>query len=92
MKMKRKSSANHRYPYLPGHLSKQYEVHDKLLLGTDFPASFLALLNSYDLSYKKRLLLGKEKNPYDRYSKVILEYFDEANPIYTNYQKILDKI
>ncbi len=52
----------------------------------------LTLLNSYDLSYKKRFRLGKEKNPYDRYSKVILEYFEGTNPIYTNYQKILDKI
>jgi predicted TIM-barrel fold metal-dependent hydrolase len=74
------------------HLSQEYEVHDKLLFGTDFPVPFLTLLNSYDLPYKKRLLLGKEKNPYDRYSKVILEYFDETNPIYTNYQKILDRI
>ena len=74
------------------HLSQEYEVHDKLLFGTDFPVPFLTLLNSYDLPYKKRFVLGKEKNPYDRYSKVILEYFDETNPIYTNYQKILDKI
>jgi predicted TIM-barrel fold metal-dependent hydrolase len=74
------------------HLSQKHTVHDKLLFGTDFPVPFLTLLNSYDLPYKKRFVLGKEKNPYDRYSKVILEYFDETNPVYTNYQKILDKI
>jgi len=74
------------------HLSQQYDVHEKLLFGTDFPVPFLTLLNSYDLPYKKRFEVGKEKNPYDRYSKVILEYFEGANPIYTNYQKILDKI
>ncbi len=74
------------------HLSQQYDVHEKLLFGTDFPVPFLTLLNSYDLSYKKRFEVGKEKNPYDRYSKVILEYFEGTNPIYTNYQKILDKI
>ena len=74
------------------HLSQQKEVHEKLLFGTDFPVPFLTLVNSYDLSYKKRFELAKEKNPYDRYSKIILEYFEESNPIYTNYQKILDRI
>ena len=74
------------------HLSQQKEVHEKLLFGTDFPVPFLTLVNSYDLSYKKRFKLAKEKNPYDRYSKIILEYFEESNPIYTNYQKILDRI
>lgn len=74
------------------HLSSQYEVHDKLLFGTDFPVPFTTVLNSYDLPYKKRFVLAKEKNPYDRYIKVILEYFNASNPIYTNYQKILDKI
>jgi len=74
------------------HLSKQYTIHNKLLFGTDFPVPFLTLFNTYDLSYKKRFELGKEKNPYTRYAKVMLEYFDESNPIYTNYQKILDRI
>ncbi len=74
------------------HLSTQYEVHNKLLFGTDFPVPFSTVLNSYDLAYTKRFRLAKEKNPYDRYIKTILEYFDERNPIYTNYQKILDKI
>ncbi len=74
------------------HLSRQYEVHDKLLFGTDFPVPFTTVLNSYDLPYKKCFKLAKGKNPYDRYTKTILEYFDETSPIYTNYQKILDKI
>lgn len=74
------------------HLSKQHIIHNKLLFGTDFPVPFLTLFNTYDLPYKKRWSIGKEKNPYTRYVKVMLEYFDETHAIYTNYQKILDKI
>ena len=72
------------------HLSQETEVHEKLLFGTDFPVPFTTFFNSYDIPYSKRWALGKEKNPYDRYTKVVLEYFDEKNPIYTNYRKILD--
>jgi len=74
------------------HLSEQKEIHDKLLFGTDFPVPFTAIINSYDIPYRKRFAHAKEKNPYDRYVKLISEYFDETSPIYTNYQKILDKI
>ena len=74
------------------HLSQETEVHEKLLFGTDFPVPFTTFFNSYDIPYSKRWTLGKEKNPYDRYTKVVLEYFDEKNPIYTNYRKILDNI
>ena len=73
------------------HLSQEKEVHEKLLFGTDFPVPFTTVLNSYDLSYKKRFELAKEQNPYDRYTKIILEYFEETNPIYTNYEKILNE-
>jgi len=72
------------------HLSQENDVHEKLLFGTDFPVPFTTILNSYDLSYKKRFQLAKESNPYDRYVKTILEYFNEKNPIYTNYEKVFN--
>ena len=72
------------------HLSEQNHIHEKLLFGTDYPVPFTSVLNSYDLPYKKRFELGRELNPFDRYAKAILEYFPKENPIYTNYQKILD--
>ena len=72
------------------HLSQQKEVHHKLLFGTDYPVPFSTILNTYDLTYKKRFEISKEKNPFDRYSKVILEYFPKDNSIYTNYKKLIN--
>lgn len=72
------------------HLSEQNHIHEKLLFGTDYPVPFTSVLNSYDLPYKKRFELGRVLNPFDRYAKAILEYFPKENPIYSNYQKILD--
>ena len=72
------------------HLSHQYQVHEKLLFGTDYPVPFSTILNSYDLSYKKRFALAKISNPIDRYIGTILEYFPKNNPLYTNYKKILE--
>jgi len=74
------------------HLSQEKQIHHKLLFGTDFPVPFSMLFNSYDMPLLKRWKLGKEPNFYDRYSEAILHYFDGQNPLYTNYQKILDKI
>ena len=71
------------------HLSKQYDIHDKLLFGTDFPVPFTTVVNSYDLPFKKRFEISKIQNPHDRYAEVMLEYFDKDNAIYTNYRKIL---
>lgn len=71
------------------HLSRQYDIHEKLLFGTDYPVPFSTVFNSYDLSYKKRLEHSKIRNPFDRYTQTILEYFDENNPIFSNYKKIL---
>ncbi|AFV98605.1 MULTISPECIES: amidohydrolase family protein [unclassified Sulfuricurvum] len=71
------------------HLSRQSDIHHKLLFGTDFPVPFSTVFNSYDLPYRKRFELSREANPFDRYSKAILEYFPAENPIYTNYTKIL---
>ena len=71
------------------HLSEQTEVHEKLLFGTDYPVPFSTVFNSYDLPYQKRFALSKERNPFDRYTKTVLEYFPENTPIFSNYQKIL---
>lgn len=72
------------------HLSEQADVHGKLLFGTDFPVPFTTVLNTYDLALSKRLQISKEKNPFDRYAKAILEYFPATSPLYTNYKKILE--
>ncbi|MEN8146718.1 MAG: amidohydrolase family protein [Campylobacterota bacterium] len=74
------------------HLSEQHDVHEKLLFGTDYPVPFSMLLNSYDLPWKKRFELNKIENVFDRYSGGILEYFEEGNPIYTNYKKVLEGV
>ncbi len=71
------------------HLSAQKEVHPKLLYGTDFPVPYSAIYNTYDLSLKKRVELHLEKNPFDKYAKGILEYFDEENEVWRNYKKVL---
>ncbi len=72
------------------HLSKQTQIHDKLLFATDYPVPFTSVLNSYDISYKRRFELLKISNPFDRYAETILEYFEKDSPIFTNYKKILD--
>jgi len=72
------------------HLSRQKEIHEKLLFGTDFPVPFTTVFNSHDLPLKKRMELNRIKNPFDRYVKTLLEYFDEENPIWSNYRKVLD--
>jgi predicted TIM-barrel fold metal-dependent hydrolase len=71
------------------HLSEQKSIHEKLLFGTDYPVPFTSVLNSYDLSYKKRFEISKVKNPLDRYTKTILEYFDKDSPVFSNYKKII---
>jgi len=71
------------------HLSQQKDVHHKLLFGTDYPVPFSTILNTHDLSYKKRFELSKIQNPFDRYSKTFLQYFEHTSPIYSNYEKIL---
>jgi predicted TIM-barrel fold metal-dependent hydrolase len=71
------------------HLSSYAKVHDKLLYGSDYPVPFSIMLNSYDLPFLKRLKLVFEKNPFDRYTLAIREYFPKDSPIYTNYRKVL---
>ncbi len=72
------------------HLSYEKSVHEKLLYGSDFPVPYSAIYNTYDLGLKKRIDLHTTKNPFDRYSLAMLEYFDVKNPMWTNYKKILD--
>ncbi len=71
------------------HLGSYESVHGKLLFGSDFPVPYSAIYNTYDLELKKRIDLHVKKNPFDRYSCAMLEYFDEANPLWSNHKKIL---
>ncbi|MDR2081977.1 MAG: amidohydrolase [Campylobacteraceae bacterium] len=71
------------------HLSREKEIHHKLLYASDYPVPFSIMLNSYDLSFLKRLKFVFEKNPFDRYALVIGEYFPPESEIYTNYKKVL---
>ena len=71
------------------HLSRQTQIHDKLLFGTDYPVPFTTTLNSYDLSWATRRQISAIHNPFDRYVSAILEYFPADNPIYRNYRKLL---
>ena len=72
-----------------GHLSEQKQIHNKLLFGTDFPVPFTTVLNTHGLSIKKSFEISQEKNPHDRYAKIVLEFFDEKSEIYNNYNKLL---
>ncbi len=71
------------------HLSKQKKIHNKLLFGTDFPVPFTTVFNTHALPIKKSFEISKEKNPFDRYTKIILEFFDEDSEIFSNYKKLI---
>ncbi|MDR0761894.1 MAG: amidohydrolase [Campylobacteraceae bacterium] len=71
------------------HLSREKEIHHKLLYASDYPVPFSIMLNSYDLLPSKRFKFVFEKNPFDRYALVINEYFPPESAIYTNYKKVL---
>ncbi len=71
------------------HLSEQTDVHHKLLFGSDYPVPFSIQHNTYDLPDETRRTINSIENPFDRYAAVILEYFPEESPIYSNYQKLL---
>lgn len=73
------------------HLSEQTEIHHKILFGTDFPVPFTVRFNTYDLETQTRKQCQTIDNPFDRYAKLILEYFPEDNPIYKNHEKLLSK-
>ena len=71
------------------HLSAQQQIHHKLLFGTDYPVPFTIQLNSYDLSWSTRRQISALRNPFDRYTEAILEYFPAGNPLYENYQQLI---
>ncbi len=71
------------------HLSQQNQIHDKLLFGTDFPVPFSTIFTTYDLPLKKRLEIEREQNPFERYIKATIEYFDEDSSIFSNYKKLI---
>lgn len=71
------------------HLSRQTQIHHKILFGTDYPVPYTLLFNTYDLSLKERLRINKIDNPFDAYHAAITEYFPKESPIYTNYKKVI---
>lgn len=72
------------------HLSRQTQVHNKLLYGSDFPVPYSAIYNTYDLALRKRIELHREPNAFDRGVRAVMEYFDEDSQIWSNYKKILN--
>ena len=71
------------------HLSRQTDLHHKILFGTDYPVPFTIRYNTYDLSSEKRKQISKIDNPFDRYAAAMLEYFPRQSPIYQNHRKLL---
>ena len=71
------------------HLSKQTHIHHKLLFGTDFPVPFNIRYNTLDLSKEVLKSVASIKNPFDRYTAVILAFFGEENALFSNYKKLL---
>lgn len=71
------------------HLSRQRQVHHKLLFGTDYPVPFTVVLNTHDLPLARRREIARIDNPFDRYCAVLLEYFPEDSPVYSNHTKVL---
>jgi predicted TIM-barrel fold metal-dependent hydrolase len=71
------------------HLSKQTHIHHKILFATDFPVPFTVVMNSYDLSLRKRIDLAKIDNPFDRYIEILWEYFGKESDIFKNHKKLL---
>ena len=71
------------------HLSGQKAIHHKILFGTDYPVPFQVKINTHDLPASKTKEIAKIQNPFDRYVSVMLEYFPEDSPIYSNYKKVL---
>ncbi len=68
----------------------QKHIHHKLIFGTDYPVPFSVLFSYNSLSLSKRLELEKIQNPFDRYVRFVLEYFDKDSPLWTNGQKLID--
>lgn len=71
------------------HLSRQTDVHKKILFGTDYPVPFPIRFNSYDLPAPIKKRINTVSNPFDRYAAAMLEYFPADNPIYSNHTKVI---
>lgn len=70
------------------HLAKQTQIHGRLLFGSDYPVPFATLFNLYGLSWRERRRIARIDNPFDRYIEVLLRFFPEESPVYSNYMKI----
>jgi predicted TIM-barrel fold metal-dependent hydrolase len=73
------------------HLSRQTQIHHKLLFGTDWPVPFTVGFNSHGLPRETVRRITTLENPFDRYVAVLLEYFPEESPIYSNWRQVLPK-
>ncbi len=71
------------------HLAEQKQVHHKLLFGSDYPVPFLVRFNTHGLPRQKVARIRRIENPFDRYVSLLLEFFPEENPLWTNHHKIL---
>ncbi len=73
------------------HLATRTQIHHKLLFGTDFPVPFTTVINTHDIPWRRRLVLNRIENPFDRYVETVLEYFPKENPVWRNYEKVLKR-
>ena len=71
------------------HLSEQHQIHHKLLFASDYPVPFTSVWNSFDLPWAERRRIARIDNPFDRYTEILLRYFPESSPLYTNHAKLL---
>ncbi|HHS83613.1 MAG TPA: mannonate dehydratase [Gammaproteobacteria bacterium] len=73
------------------HLAKQKQIHHKILFGTDYPVPFMIRFNTHGLPRCNTLQIAKIKNPFDRYISLMLEFFPDGSPVYSNFRKILPR-
>ena len=71
------------------HLSQQTHIHHKLLFGTDFPVPFNIRYNTLDLPKQTLKTIAAIKNPFDRYTAVMIAFFGEDNTLFSNYKQLL---
>lgn len=71
------------------HLSRQTQIHHKLLFATDYPVPFTVGFNTHGLPRDEVRRIRQISNPFDRYTEVILQFFPADNPIYSNHHKVL---
>ncbi len=71
------------------HLSRQQQVHHKLLFGTDYPVPFTLRFNTHGLPRATVRKIRRVTNPFDRYAATLEEFFPEQSPVWSNYRKVL---